>query len=212
MNFAIDLIRCFDPGAPQGPRGSLGVAELLSEMLVVHRATLGYPRGSIGSIGDVPWRRPHGSAGFWHPRYGQFKKGGVNGGCDARADLLFQLQCIDVDTCTDLGWVGSCGSQQTTKVNRNVFDTLELLSHCSAPWDSLGIHFPNNTRDILGDNYGFMISEMIDFYRPPRNSLNCDFQMTNMATLLIYLRHVLFSVHTNRLSSVVSRRVCHHVI
>ena len=47
------LVFCFDPGAFQGPCGPLGVSELFLGTLVVNRATLRAPQGSLGPPGDL---------------------------------------------------------------------------------------------------------------------------------------------------------------
>ena len=111
----------------------MGVTELFSEMLVVHRATLGSPRESIGSIWGPVGRRPHRSTGSWHPRFSQSKKEGVDSGFDARAEVTFQPQHVGAGICIDLDCIGSCGNQQTAEVSGKIFDVLELLSHCRAP-------------------------------------------------------------------------------
>ena len=62
---AIGLIHCFDLGLPQGSCGSLGVTELFSEILVVHRIALVGPQGNFEPFWEFGGRRPHRS-----PRHG----------------------------------------------------------------------------------------------------------------------------------------------
>ena len=82
---AIALIHFDDLGAPQGSRGFLGVTDLFSRTLAVHRVILGVPQGFLGSPSEYGGRRFHRSARHRHSEVlllefgkSQPKKEGIN--------------------------------------------------------------------------------------------------------------------------------------
>lgn len=195
-NFAIELIRYFDLGIPQGPRGSPGVTELCSALLVVYRTTFGSPRGSIGSIGEPLWRRPHRSAGSWHPRRGQSKKGNVNDRVDARIGLVLQFQCIVAEARADSSSIGICCNQQTAEEDGIV---LGSISHAGIPGSDLDVDLPTGVCDFLDGSYNVIVLGMIDLLRPPRDNSNHDFQISKVTITFIRLYRVLFPVRASLL-------------
>ena len=128
--FAIVLIRCFDLGLPQGPRGSQGVTEMFSGISVVYRAACRALLGPLGLPMASRSRRLHRSTRgeglasttleIGEHDDSQLKKGSVDvlvhmRCClvDVFTDLVFQFQCFDE---IGIKFVYSLGIQQTIEI------------------------------------------------------------------------------------------------
>ena len=93
---AVVLIHFDDPGVPQGSRGPLGVADLLSRTLAVHRVILGAPQGSFGSPRGSGGRRPHRSARHRHSYVLLLEFGKSQPEKEGIYELMF-TQCFEID-------------------------------------------------------------------------------------------------------------------
>ena len=202
--FTIVVIHYFDLGAPQGSRGPLGITELFSGTLVVHRIALGGPQGPFGFPRGFGGWRPHRSTSYWHLVNAplqplEFGKSPSKKGCSISAQVLTQRGKFDayigfalrfkhlgIGIGTNL--VRLRGKPQTMEgfgsdfIGIRVVDFLDNLTGDSGGDNN----FPNNVNDLPNDSCDFIVLRKIDLLDAPGNDSNHnlsnnnhDFQISN---------------------------------